>query len=61
MRVFIRWSGDDSNQVALVLRDWLPTVLQHVETFVSSEDIDKGAVWLNSLNTELNDAGFGII
>ena len=61
MKVFISWSGPQSYGVALVLREWLPTVLQYLEPWVSSEDIDKGARWTDALGTELDASKFGII
>ncbi len=42
MKVFISWSGELSHKVARIFRDWLPNVVQILEPYVSSEDIDKG-------------------
>ncbi|HST55234.1 MAG TPA: toll/interleukin-1 receptor domain-containing protein [Solirubrobacteraceae bacterium] len=61
MKVFISWSGTQSHKVAIALRDWLPSVLQIVEPYVSSEDIDKGARWSTDISKELEDSSFGII
>lgn len=61
MKVFISWSGSQSHHVAIALRDWLPSVLQIVEPYVSSEDIDKGARWSTDISKELEDSNFGII
>lgn len=61
MKVFISWSGEQSHKVACVLRDWLPSVLQHVDPWVSSEDIDKGTRWITELGKQLESARFGII
>lgn len=61
MKVFISWSGEQSHNVACALRDWLPSVLQQVDPWVSSEDIDKGARWINEIGDKLETAEFGII
>lgn len=61
MKVFLSWSGSKSHKVALTLRDWLPSVIQSIEPYVSSEDIDKGARWSTDIAKELEDSGFGII
>jgi hypothetical protein len=61
MKVFISWSGEMSHKVARVLRNWLPYVIQAVNPFVSSGDINKGERWGDVLAKELEDTEFGII
>ena len=61
MKVFISWSGEKSHQVALVFREWLPSVIQSIDPYVSSEDIDKGARWSSDIAKELEDSTFGIL
>ncbi len=61
MKIFLSWSGDLSHKVALVLRDWLPSVIQFVEPYVSSEDIDKGARWSTDIAKELEASSYGIL
>lgn len=61
MKVFISWSGTLSWKVAVVFRDWLPSVIQSLEPYVSSEDIDKGARWSTDIAKELEDSTFGIL
>jgi hypothetical protein len=61
MKVFLSWSGTTSHQVALVFRDWLPSVIQALFPYVSSEDIDKGARWSTDIAKELEDSTFGIL
>jgi len=48
-------------KVAQIFREWLPSVIQSIEPYVSSEDIDKGARWSTDIATELADSTFGIL
>ena len=61
MKVFLSWSGDKSHTVALAFRDWLPSVIQSLEPYVSSEDLDKGTRWSTDIAKELADSSFGIL
>lgn len=61
MKVFLSWSGPLSHKVALVFREWLPSVIQELEPYVSSEDIDKGARWSTDIAKELSDSKFGML
>ncbi len=61
MKVFISWSDNTSRTVALRLREWIPSVIQSVEPWMSAIDIDAGARWSRSVETQLSDTKFGII
>ena len=61
MKVFISWSGNKSQEVAKILKKWIPCVIQSVEPYFSSADIDKGARWSTDIAKELQDASFGIL
>jgi hypothetical protein len=54
-------SGELSKQVAEVLRDWLPNLLQFVEPWMSKHDIESGAVWFDEISKELSDTGVGVL
>jgi hypothetical protein len=61
MKVFISWSGKHSQQIAMTLRDWLPSVIQALDPWVSSADIEKGESWFTSINESLvGSNGMGI-
>jgi hypothetical protein len=61
MKVFMSWSGKESEAVAMALRDWLPSVIQSIQPYVSSEDIEKGARWGSEISKELEASDFGIL
>jgi hypothetical protein len=61
MRVFISWSGERSQALAHVLRDWLPLVLHYVEPWLSEADVAAGERWAQAIAKELEASNFGII
>jgi hypothetical protein len=61
MKVFISWSGPLSKQYATTLREWLPCVIQSLEPFMSSEDIEKGSRWFHDISAQLETTEFGIV
>lgn len=61
MKIFISWSGSKSQKAAEILKQWIPCVIQSVEPYFSSADIDKGARWSTDIAKELQDASFGIL
>ena len=61
MKVFISWSGKISFEVAKVLKEWIPYVIQEITPYFSSDDIDKGARWSIDIAKALEEAEFGIL
>lgn len=61
MKVFISWSGPKSREVAIALREWLPSVINSVEPFVSSKDIDPGTRWQMEVAEQLQSTAYGIV
>ncbi len=61
MKIFISWSGDLSNKVAIHLRDFLKHVIQATHPYMTAMDAPKGAIWLNEIIDNLNESKFGIV
>ncbi len=61
MKVFLSWSGDRSHEVAKLLNEWLSCVIQSSKPWISSKDIDRGALWFTQINDQLQDTSIGII
>lgn len=61
MKIFISWSGTLSHGVALELKRWLKRVIQCLDLYVSSEDLEKGTRYLDELGQELETTNYGII
>ena len=61
MKVFLSWSGTRSKQVAELLSDWLRCVIQAVRPWISSRDLDRGALWFSEISGQLNETGIGIV
>jgi len=61
MKLFLSWSGHRSKAVAEFLRDWLPTVIQAVQPWMSESDIDKGTRWGPEIAAQLQEAKVGIV
>ncbi|MFD7415750.1 TIR domain-containing protein [Kitasatospora purpeofusca] len=61
MKLFLSWSGQRARMTAEALRSWLPDVLQHVDPWLSSQDIAAGGRATQEIATKLSEANFGII
>ncbi|MGL5826462.1 MAG: TIR domain-containing protein [Nocardioides sp.] len=61
LRVFISWSGDLSKVVATAVREWLPSLFDRVDPWMSDLDIASGARGLEEIHTTLANCSFGVI
>lgn len=61
MKVFISWSGERSKLVAELLDDWIQCVIQAVDPWMSSKDIDRGALWFSEISDQLANTSIGIV
>lgn len=61
MKIFISWSGEESKQIALLLKPWLKKLIQTSEPWMSDLDIEPGSRWSETISTELRASDFGII
>lgn len=61
MRVFLSWSGNRSRYVAEQFSEWLPVVIQSVDTFMSQHDVDAGSRWAREIDDHLEATDFGIL
>jgi len=60
VKVFISWSGQLSGEIGKEFRDWLPSVIQAVEPYLSPADIEKGKLWYTDIANELEGTDFGL-
>jgi hypothetical protein len=61
MKVFISWSGERSRLVAELLNDWIQCVIQAVDPWMSSKDIDRGSLWFSEISDALANTSVGIV
>ncbi|MGZ9668021.1 hypothetical protein ACXX9E_18385 [Pseudomonas sp. GNP014] len=61
MKIFVSWSGGRSMAVAEMLSEWIKCVLQASEPWISTQHIDKGAVWFSEISDQLRDTAAGIV
>jgi len=61
MKIFISWSGERSKQVADLLSNWIQCVLQAVDPWLSSKDIDRGSLWFSEITNQLSNTHNGIV
>lgn len=61
MDIFISWSGERSKKVAILLDEWLQCVIQVLNPWLSTKDIDRGSLWFQQIMDQLKDTSNGIV
>lgn len=63
MKVFLSWSGigSRSEAVASLLNEWLPCVIQALNPWISTQDIDQGSLWFDEVSSQLSETTTGIL
>jgi len=61
MKIFISWSGNRSKAVAEFLHGWIRRVLQACRPWISTDGIERGAVWYNEIRDQLSESAHGIV
>lgn len=61
MKVFISWSGPRSKATAELLSDWIKCVIQATRPWISTRDIDRGALWFSEISDQLKDTTVGVV
>lgn len=50
MKIFISWSGERSQKIAELFKDWIQCVIQAAKPWISSHDVDRGALWYTEIS-----------
>lgn len=61
MKVFLSWSGTKSKLYAEVFNKYISIIIPGIETFMSSEEIEKGMRWGEKIAKELHSTDYGIL
>lgn len=61
MDIFISWSGERSRALAETLVEWLPTVIQSLNPWVSTSELNKGERWAEKIGNALSQNSIGLI
>lgn len=61
MKIFISWSGERSRKIAELFNEWIQCVIQAAKPWISSHDIERGALWYTEISKTLADSRFGIL
>ena len=61
MKLFLSWSGARSRQIANTYNKWIKYMFPTLETYISTEDIEPGRRWRESIESGLEETYFGML
>jgi hypothetical protein len=61
MKIFISWSDEPSKSIAQFLSTWFKQVIQSLNIWVSTNNIEPGSPWFGAIQSGLAETYFGII
>lgn len=60
-KIFVSWSKEHSKQIALVLKEYLPQIVDGIDVFMSDKDIDPGERSMKTIESELAGTSYGLL
>lgn len=61
MNIFISWSGKASMEIAELIKNFIPKVIQSAKPYYTPDDIEKGLKWETEINQKLAECSIGLI
>lgn len=61
MKAFVSWSGTRGRDSAVALREFLPLLLQRLNIFSTTDDIEKGSRWLTEVSSSIKSADLALV
>lgn len=61
MNIFISWSGKTSMEIAELIKNFIPKVIQFAKPYYTPDDIEKGLKWESEINIKLAECTIGLI
>ncbi|MFD0892890.1 TIR domain-containing protein [Luteolibacter ambystomatis] len=60
-KIFVSWSQSPSKAIASAIKNWLLTLMDEVDVWISDEDIQLGEQWRESLGDALESSSYAIL
>lgn len=61
MKIFISWSGETSQKIAGLIKEFIPRVIQSAKPYYTPDDIEKGMKWEAEISQHLEKCEIGLI